>query len=87
MGPCPHKTFHCEVTVNRLDDTGRFSADVRVICTDCDTPFRFLGLPLGLDLNGACVSFDGTEARLAIAPKGEAVPPLIGVEGFTIRKK
>jgi hypothetical protein len=31
------------------------------------------GIEEGLDLNGASVSFDGTEASLAIAPKGEAV--------------
>ncbi|HKB35360.1 MAG TPA: hypothetical protein VKD72_02835 [Gemmataceae bacterium] len=37
-------------------------------CEQCGTPFRFIGLPAGLGLNGAAVSVDGTEARLAIAP-------------------
>lgn len=83
---CKHETFDCFVTVNRLEDVGRFMADVTVKCSDCGTPFKFLGLPLGVDYNSATVSFDGTEARLAIAPQGEVVPPVHGVEGFAIRK-
>jgi hypothetical protein len=64
----------------------RYSVDVRVQCADCGHKFRFIGLPAGLDLNGAAVSIDGTEARLAIAPKGEVVTPLEGVGGFTVRR-
>lgn len=87
MSDCKHVTFEANVTVNRLEDTGRFSADVTIKCADCGVNMRFLGLPLGLDLNSAAVSFDGTEARLAIAPAGETVPPIHGVEGFSIRKR
>jgi hypothetical protein len=87
MTPCKHENFDCFCNVARIEDIGRFSVDVTVKCMDCGTPFKFLGLPLGLDLNGACVNFDGTEARLAIAPKGEAIPPIHGVEGFTVRAK
>lgn len=83
---CEHESFACAVTVNRLEDVGRFTADVRVVCDQCKTPFRFLGLPCGLDLNGAAVSVDGTEARLAVAPRGEVVTPLEGAEGFTVRR-
>ena len=81
-----HQSFEADVTVNRLEDTGRFQADVRVRCVQCNTPFRFIGLPAGLDLNGAAVSVDGTEGRFAIAPKGEVVSPLEGVGGFTVRR-
>lgn len=84
---CEHTKFSANVTVNRLEDCGRFCADVRIACEDCGTPFRFIGLPTGLDLNGASVSVDGTEARLAIAPKGEVVTPLEGLGGFTVRRK
>lgn len=85
--PCEHKDFEADVTVNRLEDTGRFSADVRIKCVGCGTPFRFIGLPTGLDLNGAAVSVDGTEARLAVAPKGEVLTVLDqGVTGFTVRR-
>lgn len=65
---CPHEHFEAHVIVNRLEDTGGFAADVTIRCVDCETPFRFLGLPGGLLADGAAVSFDGTEARLALAP-------------------
>lgn len=85
---CDHPDFEAKVTVNRLEDTGRFNADVSIRCVACQTPFRFIGLPYGLDLNGAAVSVDGTEARLTIAPKGQVASMLApdGVGGFTIRK-
>ena len=86
MSKCEHKNFSASVSVNRLEDVGRFCADVSIKCDDCGQPFRFLGLPLGLDLNGATVSFDGCEAHLAIAAKGETIPPINGVEGFIIRR-
>jgi hypothetical protein len=51
-------------------------------------PFRFIGLPAGLDLNGAAVSADACEARLAIAPKGEVLSEIEGgVVGFSVRKQ
>lgn len=80
---CQHHSFAADVTVNRLEDTGRFAADVRIQCVECGTPFRFLGLPIGLDLTGATVSSDGTEARLAVAPGEwvELVGPVGGVCG------
>jgi hypothetical protein len=86
--PCPHPDFAANVTVNRLEDSGRFCADVRIECVACGVPFRFIGLPLGLDLNGAAVSADGCEARLAVAPKGDVLAMLDeGVTGFTVRRK
>lgn len=83
---CLHEAFECDVTVNRLEDVGRFSADVRIKCAQCGVPFRFIGLPHGLDLNGAAVSVDGAEAHLAIAPKGAVLSALDGVTGFTLRR-
>lgn len=65
---CQHLNFSAIVTVARLTDTGRFMADVTIKCADCDLPFCFKGLPVGLDCNGATISPDGIEARLAIAP-------------------
>lgn len=85
--PCEHKSFDANVAINRIEDAGRFVADVTIMCVECGVPFRFLGLPLGLDYNSATVSFDGCEVRLGIAPKGEAAPPIHGVEGFSIRRQ
>lgn len=73
---CEHKEFLAHVTVNRLEDSGRFNADIRVRCTECGMAFRFLGLKPGLDLDGAAVSADGLEARLAIAPADKAPWPI-----------
>lgn len=85
---CDHKTFTAFVTVNRLEDSGRFNADVRIQCVDCKEFFRFLGLPPGVDLNGATVSVDGEEARLAIGPREQVASMLDGdcPVGFTVRK-
>jgi hypothetical protein len=80
--------FSASVNVNRLEESGQFQADVRVWCEECGLPFRFIGLPAGIDLNGAAVSVDATEARLAIAPKGQVVSVVEGgCQGFSIRKK
>lgn len=87
MEKCKHESFVCEVMVNRIEDVGRFHADVRVVCDQCKTPFRFIGLPAGLDYNSPTVSVDATEARMPIAPKGEVLSELEGGPvGFSIRK-
>lgn len=83
---CEHENFVGNIVVNRLTDTGRFQADIAIHCKDCGTPFRFLGLPVGLDLNGAAVSPDGTEARLAILPQGAVVNDAYkGPMGFAVK--
>ncbi|HSZ58578.1 MAG TPA: hypothetical protein VK797_23120 [Tepidisphaeraceae bacterium] len=87
LNQCTHEDFAAEVDVHRLEDTGRFQADVRINCRCCGLPFRFIGLPAGLDLNGAATSVDATEGRFSIAPKGEVVSILEGgVVGFSVRK-
>lgn len=84
---CKHEDFEANVAVNRIEDTGRFMADVRIECTQCKTAFRFIGLPIGLDMNGAAVSADGTEGRFAIAPKGEVLTIVDGApSGYTVRR-
>jgi len=76
MSNCKHMDFKALVRVVRLEDIGQFSAEVKIECADCHLPFQFLGLPLGLNLNGATISVDGQEARLAIAPVGSVLQPL-----------
>lgn len=70
MSECEHKEFEASVTVNRLEDIKGFAADVCIVCRECRTPFRFLGLPGGLAPDRPTISVDGTEARLPIAPGG-----------------
>jgi hypothetical protein len=86
---CPHENFLANVKVSRLEDSGRFVADVTIKCEKCGEPFRFLGLPCGVDLNGATVSADGTEARLAIGT-AETVANIIDGDcpvGFTVTRQ
>lgn len=90
---CQHKEFECFCDVARMPakeggPIERYMVAVRVQCAQCETQFRFIGLPAGCDLNGACVSIDATEARLAIAPKGDVIPALEkGSDvGFSVRR-
>lgn len=88
METCKHESFEAKVDVNRLTDSGRFQADVRIRCVDCGVHFRFLGLPCGLDLDGAAVSADAQEARLAIGTD-ETIANIMDGNcpiGFTVRK-
>lgn len=87
---CNHSNFMTEVEINRLGDHSpvRFCADIRIRCEDCGLPFRFIGLPAGVDLNGAATSVDATEGRFAIAPKGEVISVIEGgVSGFSVRRQ
>lgn len=76
MAECRHEAFEATVAVARLEDVGKFMAEVRVQCSQCKSPFQFLGLEPGMDLNGARVSIDGLEANLAVAPQGSVPNPL-----------
>lgn len=67
---CEHKDFAARVAVNRLEDTGRFTADVTIKCSECGEPFRFLGLAAGSSPYEPKVSVDGLELRAPIEPKG-----------------
>lgn len=70
---CDHDNFECLCHVVRLSEQEGwpvvgYVVEIRVICTDCHTPFHFQGMPGGLRNRTPTISFDGTEARLPIAP-------------------
>ena len=73
---CKHMNFSAQVNVARLEDIGRFLAEITVKCSECGLPFQFHGLEPGLDLGGARVSIDGLEANIAISPQGARPSPL-----------
>lgn len=85
MSDCEHEEFDASVHVNRLEDTGRFMADIEICCKNCGVPMVFLGAPRGLDMNGLATDTDGIELRAAIHPEGETVPEL--ALGFQQRKR
>ena len=80
MSRCEHPDFAAVVAVHRLtDDAGKvtaYQAEIKIRCTACRKPFQFLGLEPGTDNQGARVSVDGLEARLALCPRGEVPSPL-----------
>lgn len=82
--PCQHFNFFSTVTINRVEDVGRFMADVSIKCADCNQEFAFVGLPGGLNFDRPTASFDRLTARLPIFPQDRPPPPIPGVKGFTI---
>lgn len=62
---CPHSEFRSVVKVERAEQK-RFLLKLRLRCAKCGEEFQFFGLPKRLDLNGASVSEDGKEVRLAV---------------------
>lgn len=67
--PCEHPDFEAQVIVNRLEDSGLFSADIKVWCSACSLPFEWPeSIPMGLDLSGVARSLSGQELRIAIRP-------------------
>lgn len=81
---CKHMEFDANVVVARLEDTGKFIAQFRINCRECGVPMQFRGLTAGIHLDGACVSVDGLEARIAIVPQG-TVPSTLDLIGYSIR--
>jgi hypothetical protein len=45
-----------------------YTADVRIKCIACGTPFEFIGLPWGLSRGKPMCSVDFQEARMPIRP-------------------
>ena len=86
---CDHMGFEAQVDVNRLEDTQdgeaiRCMVDLHIQCAACHSPLCF-ALPLGLDLTqGATMSVDATEARLAASI---GIPRALGLRGFTVREE
>ena len=84
--PCQHEDFNASVTCNRIVEDGLLvMVDLKIVCSQCGTPVVFLGLPRGVDMKGATMNTDGTEARLATVMKGDAAPEL--PLGFHQRKQ
>lgn len=84
---CKHEEFEGKIAVARLEDSGRFQAEITIRCKQCGEEFQFLGLEPGVDLNGARVSIDGLEAHLAICPKSSKPSPLQRmVTGFDVKQ-
>lgn len=84
---CKHMHFESDAAVARIEDTGRFMAEVKIRCTECNTPFQFFGMPVGFNFDRAMMSVDQLEAHLPICAQGERPTVLDDGEamGFEIR--
>jgi hypothetical protein len=65
---CEHPDFEANVTVNRLEDSHGFMADITIKCAFCEQPFQFMGVPMGLNMGGVSTDPLKTELRAAIKP-------------------
>ncbi|MFK8398124.1 hypothetical protein M2D07_006385 [Pseudomonas sp. BGr12] len=83
---CKHNNFDAAVGVARIEDKGRFMAEIRISCRDCGVPMQFMGLTPGLNYDGANVSLDGLEANIGIHPRGQRPNPLQALLGYTVSK-
>jgi len=66
---CVHQQFKANVAVNRFEDTGRFLAEITVVCVDCELPFRFMGVPAGLGWERPSCSIEGLTLNAPIEPE------------------
>lgn len=66
---CPHMSFAAMVEVARLEDVGRFCADITIKCADCGQPFRFICQDAGYSPDRPTVNVDGTVLNAPIEPE------------------
>ena len=81
---CAHNNFDASVRVARIEDKGRFMAEIQIKCRECGIPMQFMGLEPGFNFNGATVSLDGLEANIGIHPRGQRPTPLQQLMGCTV---
>jgi len=65
---CEHHHFHARVDVNRIIDIGKFVADIKIECSECKTPFEFIGVPAGHSYAGPRTSIDFCQLSAPIQP-------------------
>jgi hypothetical protein len=85
---CQHKDFRAHVVVNRIEDVGRFTADVRINCAECGLPFEFVGVgECGFSYEHPTVDPSAQELRVPVRPKGcEILPGMKGPIGYKVER-
>lgn len=87
--PCAHENMDAGVEVNRLTTihggpVTAYSADIRIQCTDCGEPFRWIGVRAGAMPDRPMVSVDETELHAPIRPASSDPDFGLGIPGFAI---
>ena len=75
---CDHKETEATVEVTCLEDSGKWAADLKLKCSKCGVPFRFIGVPGGLSFSHPTITIDGQELCMPIEPAH--VPRLVALE-------
>lgn len=70
---CKHEQFEALTRVGRLTDevsgeVTSYTADIKIKCAQCNTPFEFVGVPVGSSLLKPMTSVDFAELRAPIRP-------------------
>ncbi|MFJ2477078.1 hypothetical protein ACIOWI_29585 [Streptomyces sp. NPDC087659] len=91
--PCLHENFDAFVEVNRItasDDDPTvvgYSAAIKVLCRDCEEPFRWTGVPAGVSPARPTCSIDETELRAPLRPASADPDFGLGLPGFSVQFK
>lgn len=84
---CKHTDHHVDVDVSYMEDSGHWIASFKLRCSQCNEPYRFLGLPAGMSFTHPTVSITGTELHVPMEPEGTPelhshasfeMPPVVG---------
>ena len=70
---CEHKYICADIRFNRLQDVEggpivRWTVDILIACADCEIPFKFIGLPMGIRLDCPTTDVMCVELRAPIEP-------------------
>lgn len=81
---CPRENFDAHVAVHRLGDGAgtirNFMADITAQCSNCGTPFHFVGVPAGLSFRRPMVDVAATTMHAPIAPGPAPLPSGLVIE-------
>jgi len=68
-----HKNFSTDLKIIYFEEIDKYLAELVVECGECGCPMRFIGLPNGVDFNGAATSPDSVEGRFAMLPVDQPI--------------
>lgn len=74
VAKCRHAQWKSGCQVVYLENIDRYFLEVCIVCKNCESPMRFIGLPTGFMLNLPTCSADGTLASLPCHPADEMMP-------------
>lgn len=66
--PCTHPNVDAHLNFVRLEDLGRYIAELQLRCTECRVRFRWVGFDIGMSTKEPMTNGDGFELRAPIEP-------------------